>query len=266
MKQNKIDQKLAEYITSNKGDKTANSTENLLHENSSLSKEEVNNLKNLYTDLGNIELPLPSDSMKINFQKKLDDYKLKNTINPRFKINWTNLAEIFGLRTNVLKPAFFVIIFLLGTIAGVVINNGKTQTNQLISELQNSQKTLMLTLLEQPSATQRLKAVNLSDNLNAPDEIIINALFTTLNNDENVNVRMAAIEALFKYSNQPEVREGLIESIPHQNSPLVLITLSKAMVILQEKGSVKKLKQFLKDNQMDENVKNQINKNIQKLI
>jgi hypothetical protein len=124
----------------------------------------------------------------------------------------------------------------------------------------------MLTLLEQPSATDRLKAVNLSEDLESPDKMVIQALLTTLNNDESVNVRLAAIEALFKYSNQPEVRKGLIDAIPNQSSPMILITLSKAMVLLQERGSVEKLKQVVKDNQLEEKAKETINENIKKII
>jgi HEAT repeat protein len=124
----------------------------------------------------------------------------------------------------------------------------------------------MLTLLEQPSATARLKAVNLTNELSGPDEVVTNALFTTLNNDDNVNVRLAALEALFIYSNLPEVRKGLVESISHQKSPLVLVTLSKAMVLLQEKGSAEKLKQLLKEHDFDDNVENRIKEDIQKII
>ena len=136
----------------------------------------------------------------------------------------------------------------------------------LVSELQNTRETLMLTMLDQPSATERLKAVNLTEQLTSPDDMVIKALLATLNNDENVNVRLAAIDALFRYSNRPEVRKGLIEAIPHQNSPLILVTLSKAMVVLQEKESIESLKQLLNNEQLDKTAKKQITENIQKLI
>lgn len=124
----------------------------------------------------------------------------------------------------------------------------------------------MLTMLEQPSATERLKAVNLTGQLGSPDDMVINALFTTLNNDNNVNVRLAAIETLFRYSNRPEVRKGLIEAIPNQDSPLILVTLSKAMVIMQEKDSIEKLKQLLNNEELDKTAKEQIRESILKLI
>lgn len=231
-----------------------------------LSEQENEELKNLFEKLGEIDVPEPSGKMKQSFYQKLDDYKLKKSAFSRFRLRLPTFEDLFGAGSPVLRPAFTVIIFLLGTIAGLVINGNRKESTQLISELQNSQKTLMLTLLEQPSATSRLKAVNLTDELGKPDQIVIEALFTTLNNDENINVRMAALEALFRYSKLPEVRQGLVEAISHQNSPMILVTLSKAMVLLQEKGSVDEFNKLLDLGTIDEKAKNKINENIQKII
>jgi len=236
-----------------------------LIKNNSLSEKEISELKDIYESVEQLKVPEPSESMRSGFYHQLEQYKLKRTGRPQLKINWPDFYEIFGLRSLVLKPAFAVILFLIGIITGLLIKN-QPDNSELITELQNSQKALMLTLLEQPSATARLKAVNLTNELSGPDEVVTNALFTTLNNDDNVNVRLAALEALFIYSNLPEVRKGLVESISHQKSPLVLVTLSKAMVLLQEKGSAEKLKQLLKEHDFDDNVENRIKEDIQKII
>ncbi|QGY43734.1 hypothetical protein GM418_08705 [Maribellus comscasis] len=234
--------------------------------NQPVREDEKEDLYKLFSDLDNIEVPEPSESMETNFFRKLEDYKLKQTSNPGIGIKWLNLKELFAPSALILKPAFAVIIFLAGIIGGILIDNRGAENRQLIAELQNTRETLMLTLFEQSSAIDRLKAVNLSEKLVAPDQQVIQALLTTLNNDDNVNVRLAAVEALFRYSNQPEVREGLIEAIPNQDSPMVLITLSKAMVLLQEKKSVENLKQILNDKNLDQDVKNKIDENIQKII
>jgi hypothetical protein len=231
-----------------------------------LSAQENEELKNLFEKLDEIEVPEPSVKMKQRFYQKIDDYKLKKSVFSRFRLRLPALEVLFGTGSPVLRPAFVVIIFLLGTISGLVINGNRKESVQLVSELQNSQKTLMLTLLEQPSATSRLKAVNLTNEFDKPDQIVIDALFTTLNNDENTNVRMAALEALFRYSKLPEVRQGLIESISNQDSPMILVTLSKAMVLLQEKESVEEFKKLLDNETLDEKAKNKINDNIQKII
>lgn len=236
-----------------------------LTQGNSLSEKEISELNEMNESIEEINIPEPSESMKSNFYDQLEQYKLKRSRRRGLNIQWPDLTEIFGLRTFILRPAFGVILFLIGIITGLLLNN-RQDNSELIAELQNSQKTLMLTLLEQPSATQRLKAVNLSSELTSPDELVTDALFTTLNNDDNVNVRLAALEALFNYSSLPEVRAGLVESISFQESPMVLITFSKAMVLLQEKGSIEKLKQLLNDRDFDEKVKNKINEDIQNII
>lgn len=230
-----------------------------------LSEKEVPGLEKLYDDLGKMDVPEPSESMKSAFYKKLEQYKSERSRTIKTGIKWPDWLVSQGTPPFILKPAFAVIIFLAGIIGGMLINN-RHADNKLVSELQNTRKTLMMTMLEQPSAVERLKAVNLTGQMDSPDDMVIDALFTTLNNDNNENVRLAAIDALFRYSGRPEVRKGLIKAIPYQDSPLILVTISKAMVILQEKDSVGKLKQLLNDDRLDNTAKEQIRESIQKLI
>ncbi len=222
-------------------------------------------INELFQQLDDIEIPEPSKSMEANFYRKLEEYKSKNRTKTDRIFYWPDLKRLFRATNFVFKPAFAVIMFLIGIISGMLISNNHKENDRLISELQNTRESLMLTLLEQPSAVDRLKAVNLSGELESPDKTVIRGLLSTLNHDKNVNVRLAALEALFRYSNQPEVRKGLIEAIPNQESPMVLLTLSKAMVQLQEKGSVEQFRQILEENHLDENAKQLIKENIQKI-
>jgi hypothetical protein len=80
-------------------------------------------------------------------------------------------------------------------------------------------QTMLLTMLEQPSATDRLKAVTYTDELDEVDDKVIDALLQTLNNDPNVNVRLVTVEALHKLASHPKVRQGLIQSITRRNLP-----------------------------------------------
>lgn len=142
----------------------------------------------------------------------------------------------------------------------------KNQVNSMISEMQDMQKTMMLTLLRQPSPTDRLKAINISNRMNNADDKIIDALLNTLNNDQNVNVRLMAVEALCNYANNPRVRIGLIQSIVRQESPIVQVALADVMVLLQEKRSVSELKKLLERNNIDKNVETKLKNSIELLI
>jgi HEAT repeat protein len=98
------------------------------------------------------------------------------------------------------------------------------------------------------------------------DMKVIGALFTTLNEDPNVNVRLATLEALVKLSGEPKVREGLVKSIELQESPMMQSAIADAMVKLQEKSSVKSLQKLLGKKDLNQMVKTNIQKSIQQLI
>jgi len=64
----------------------------------------------------------------------------------------------------------------------------------------------------------------------------------------------------------PLVRQGLVKSIPNQESPILQITLANLMVALQEKASIEPFKQLLKQKQLDTTVKKRIEKSIESII
>ena len=117
-----------------------------------------------------------------------------------------------------------------------------------------------------PFPTERLKAISISNQINNADDKIIDALLNTLNNDENVNVRLMAVEALYNYADNPKVRIGLIRSIEKQESPIVQVALADVMVMLQEKRSVSELKKLLEKNNIDKNVEAKLKSSIELLI
>ena len=125
---------------------------------------------------------------------------------------------------------------------------------------------MMLSLLKDPSASQRIQAVSYTEELSSVDLKVIGALFTTLNEDPNVNVRLATLEALVRLAGEPRVREGLVRSIDLQDSPLMQSAIADAMVKLQEKSSVKSLQRLLNKKDLNKMVKINIEKSIQKLI
>jgi len=125
---------------------------------------------------------------------------------------------------------------------------------------------MMINMLEKESATERLKAVSLTQGMDEASNKVTNALLQTLNGDENVNVRLAALEALKPYVKDEFVRASLIRSIPEQESPLVQIALAELMVAIQEKSSVKALEKVLHSNKTPRDVKKRIKQSIEVLI
>ena len=134
------------------------------------------------------------------------------------------------------------------------------------SETEQVREKLILTLLEQNSANKRLEGVSEANKIGKVDDQVINALLRTLNNDPNVNVRLAAIESLTNYVDNPKVRQGLIQSIPNQESPIIQVTLANLMLALEEKKSIEPFKQLLEKPELDTMVKKKIEKTIKSII
>jgi HEAT repeat protein len=86
-----------------------------------------------------------------------------------------------------------------------------------------------ISLLEHQSVTERLRGASYS-RLTPPDERVLAALLGTAAQDPNINVRLAAVEALTPYANRPSVRSGLLDSLSSQRSPLVQLAVLEAVV------------------------------------
>lgn len=160
------------------------------------------------------------------------------------------------------------VILILGFAGGYWLRtpSSNSEVATLTQEVVELKEMMMFSLLEKESASDRLRAVSLSRELVSASDRITDALFTTLNNDPNVNVRLAALEALMPYASQARVREGLVRSIAEQDSPLVQVSLAELMVALQEKKSVTELQKLADSDRTPKEVKEKIRKSIEVLI
>jgi hypothetical protein len=143
-----------------------------------------------------------------------------------------------------LKVAASIAILAVGVLIGMQIKPRvkSPQTDQLTkltSEVKEMKEALMFTMLNEESASQRIKAVNYAEEISNPNSNIINALIKTLNTDKNVNVRLAAAYSLQKFTNSQSVLDSLIESLARQQEPIIQVVLIN---ILAEKKEVKAIK------------------------
>lgn len=222
-------------------------------------------VKSSWALLSGLETPEPSEAMDDSFLKMLEAAERKQA-KIQLPSVWNKWKEIFTP-----SLAFGTLLLLIGLGIGYWLSPEETiipENNVVVSDddTEAVRQKLVLTLLEQPSANQRLDGVNEANKIKEVDDMVISALLQTLNNDPNVNVRLAAIESLASYVDKPIVRQGLVQSIAQQESPLVQVTLANLMVALQEKSSIEPFKQLLKEKQLDTTVKKQIQKSINSII
>jgi hypothetical protein len=236
-------------------------------------RKEFETARKIWNLMGKIPQPAPSESMRAGFDALLSNYKEELIARRNPAIEWLKwLREYWHLKAQP-RLAFSIIMVVSGLILGYLLHKpGQStiaynrQIESLSSQVSEMKQIMMLSLLQDPSASQRMRAVSLTDDLSNINLKVIDALLTTLNEDPNVNVRLATLEALVKLASEPRVREGLVRSINIQESPIMQSAMADAMVKLQEKSSVQSLQKLLSKKDLNKMVKINIEKNIQKLI
>lgn len=228
---------------------------------------DLKEMEMMVSKMDSIETPKPSSAMRDRFYTMLEEEKQAQTVPWTQKLNaWmVEQKHRFQLRYLVYATAIFLAGLMIGDIYAPISNQDE-QIDQLMSEVSQMREVMMISLLDNSSPTERLKAVNISSEIRSVDERVVNALLKTLNNDSNVNVRLAAVEALVSHASNPVARTGLIHSITNQQSPIVQAALADAMLALQEQQSVDEFKKLLARDELDSNVRNKLENTIAELI
>jgi HEAT repeat protein len=234
---------------------------------------EYKTTQNVWNLMGEIPEPETPDTMRAGFNAILSNFKKEQMKDPNPITDW--LRQIYLQWQLQIRPhlALSLVMIAIGLVSGYFLSRSGQSTmayhkqiDSLSSQVSEMKQMMMLTLLQDPSASQRILAVGYTDEIDKVNNKVIEALLTTLNEDPNVNVRLITLEALIKYSNQPRVREGLVHSLTIQESPMLQSAIADAMVKLQEKKSVKSLQELLHKKNLNEMVKVKIEQSIQKLI
>src|SRR5207248_3341721 len=99
-------------------------------------------------------------------------------------------------------------------------------------------------LLQQQSATERLRGVSYTGRMQTMDPEIVMALIQAVAHDPSVNVRLAAVDALSKSAGDPGVLHSLTQSLPRQDSPMVQAALIDYLVDARDHQAVGTLRQL----------------------
>jgi hypothetical protein len=121
-------------------------------------------------------------------------------------------------------------------------NQESREVAELRSELMDMKQMVALSLMRQESASERLRGVNWSYDLQQPGENVLTVLLDTLMHDQSVNVRLATVDALRQFADRPVVRKGVVEAITREDSPMVQVALIDLAVDLREKESIAALR------------------------
>lgn len=190
---------------------------------------ELDDMKGMMNDFPKTDVP--------QISKELDD-RINHLID-------SNKTPSHWLKQKYLLVAVYTIVILgAGTGFGYLLQSNNN--DQLSTEMRELKQLVLQTMkTKEVSAGQRIKAVNLSSQIDQVDESIVAVLLETLETDPNVNVRLSALRSLSNYADNAQVRAGLVESILEQESPIVQVALLNIMIQWQEKSAIKPFQKLL---------------------
>jgi hypothetical protein len=259
MNKNQIDELIAKY---NEGlaDPSEIHQLELLIESGEVELTRLRELTKFDESIDKFKEPVASKKLDQNF------YDMLSRETSRSK--QFDFASWFSFESLIPKLSVAVVLLVLGFVGGTVLqkNSGGGEVRELAQEVSGLKEMMMISMLEKESATDRLKAVSLCEEIKGPSKKVTEALFKTLNSDPSVNVRLAALDALQSYAKSPTVREGLVRAIAQQDSPLVQVAMAELMAAMQVKSSVKELKKIMEQKSMPKEVKQRIEESIKVLI
>jgi len=162
-----------------------------------------------------------------------------------------------------------VILFFAGFLSGRNLASVRLENEQIAAlqeEVRETKNLMIVNMLKQESASRRLMAVNYADNLDLLMPETMDALLHSLNNDKNVNVRLATLGTLARYSYDQQIRTELLKAFEKESEPLIQINMIHLMVLLNEKSSAETLKRLADDVHTTELVREQARKGLSVLL
>ncbi len=231
--------------------------------------DEVRDFQDILQTMSSAEMEKPDDTLRINFYHMLQS-----------EINKQKAAEVKPAKKHTvslwssswIKVAAGVALLVAGAFLGRIIqpgmktDNSSVQLGELKSEVTEMKKILMFTMLNEESPSQRIKAVNYAEEIPYPDQKVIGALLNTLNKDKNVNVRLAALYSLARFSNSQLVRDSLVKSLETQNEPIIQIVLMNILTDKKEMKAVEPMRKIMSKKNVMKEVKEAAQKGIEVLL
>jgi len=224
-------------------------------------REEWESLSGLWKDLAQLPSEEPSARMRPRFCAMLEGYE-QGLSQARHKDSRHQVFWGWATGWFVAKPvlqfgfaAFLLLTAFLGGYFAKASRNGHEELAVLREEVHEMRQMVTISLLKQQSASERLKGVSWSSLVSRPDPEFLATLVHTLDYDPNVDVRLAAVDALSRFAGDFTVREGLIKSLKKQDSPMVQISLIDLLVQLHERQAAEALKQLMNDNNQNQIVR-----------
>lgn len=214
-------------------------------------------LKEVLANIAGTSELIPGEALKNSFEQLLSQEMMKKPA-----------AKPVMMIPMVYRIAAGIILLMVAGITAYWVRKDM-QNQERIAAMEKAleeNKRVMMDLLDNKySASQRMQGVSVAYEMNKADTEIVTVLVKTFNTDPNTNVRLAALDALSKFSSEAEVRKSLVQSLATQKDPVIQIALIQLMVKMKEKGVIEQLERIATDGKTIKAVKTEAYSGILKL-
>jgi hypothetical protein len=203
-------------------------------------------LGGMWEKLGDLPVPEPSLAMHVRWEQTMESLRIaQHMAQPRNA--QPSLAPKQRWWQNIwpTNPAWQIAIaglcLAVGLGSGLYLQRGSSERDEvahLREEIVSTKEMVAVSLLQQQSAAERLRGVDYSSRMPSMEPDVITALVQAVNRDANVNVRLAAIDALAKVASDARVRESMQAALPQQDSPMVQAALIDYLVSAHDRNAL----------------------------
>lgn len=185
-------------------------------------RAEVEAMTDTWNSLGRIgDEEVPHERLRARFHAGLAAYETRQS-RP-----WTErLMVSWWPQQPALQMGLAAALALVGVLIGQQL---PSPADNDIAALRDEVRVVGLALLDHQSASERLLGVEWSRRTTQSPEVV-NALLERVQYDSNLSVRLAAIDALRADLDRPDVVDGLAVALAQQESPLLQVALTDALL------------------------------------
>ena len=188
---------------------------------------------------------VPHERLRARFHAGLAAYEARESR------HWTErLFASWWPQQPMLQMGLAAALALVGVLIGQQL---PSSSDDEIAELRSEVRAVGIALLDHQSASERLLGVKWAQGTAQAPEVL-NALLERVRYDTNLSVRLAAVDALRADLDNPNVVAGLAMALEQQDSPLLQVALSDAL-LAADQPAVEAVRAFLGRTELDPTVR-----------
>ena len=217
-------------------------------------REEAAGLERLWREVGELPSEEPSPRLRRRFEAmlaaELARERAAAVARPAFG---RPRAGRFAVGPVVQRFAALAAVLVVGVLAGSELARRRDdrQLDALRGEVASLHATVTTALLGGRSSSERLRGVAYGREVSGVEPKVADALIEALRRDPDVNVRLAALEALRPLAGRAEERPKLVAAMDRQTSPLVQLSLLDVLLESDDANARRDLARLLDDPHLD---------------